>query len=55
MGNQVDYLTDDMGNEPLPICTHWLLPSADFHGEWENLIYDIKIKENVCSIDFEYY
>ena len=33
--------------EELPAPSHWVLPSAEFHGLWENLIYDSTIKENV--------
>jgi len=33
--------------EELPAASHWILPSAEFHGLWENLIYDSTIKENV--------
>jgi hypothetical protein len=28
--------------EDLPAASHWIIPSAEFHGLWENLI-----KENV--------
>ena len=33
--------------EELPAASHRILPSAEFHGLWENLIYDSTIKENV--------
>jgi len=33
--------------QELPAASHWLLPSAEIHGLWENLIYDSTIKENV--------
>lgn len=30
-----------------PVANHWLLPSSDFHGLWESLVYDSNVKENV--------
>ena len=33
--------------EELPAASHWMLPSAEFLGLWENLAYDSTIKENV--------
>jgi hypothetical protein len=33
--------------EELPAGSHWILPSAEFHGLWVNVIYDSTIKENV--------
>jgi hypothetical protein len=32
--------------EELPTASHWIIPSAEFHGLWENLIYDSTMKEN---------
>ena len=28
---------------------HWLLPSTQFHGLWESLIYDDNVKNNVST------
>lgn len=36
-------------NEEISISTHWILPSRGFQGIWENLHYDLNIKENVSS------
>jgi hypothetical protein len=33
--------------EDLPAASQWILPSAEFHGLWENLVYDSTIKESV--------
>ena len=38
-------LEDDGGD--LPAAKQWLLPSAQFHGLWESLIYDSSIKSSV--------
>jgi hypothetical protein len=45
-GQQTEVMEGD-GEEELPAASHWILPSAEFHGLWENLIYDSTIKENV--------
>ncbi|XP_026481423.1 pachytene checkpoint protein 2 homolog [Ctenocephalides felis] len=39
---------DDTGSE-LSTANHWVLPSVDFHGLWESLIYEIDIKENLLK------
>lgn len=31
----------------LPVASHWLLPTQEFHYMWENLYYDCDIKNNV--------
>ena len=31
-------------------ASHWLLPSTQFHGLWESLIYDDDIKNNVITV-----
>lgn len=33
--------------ENLAASSNWLLPSAEFQGLWENLIYDISVKTDV--------
>jgi len=44
-GQQTEVMEGD--EKELPAASHWILPSAEFHGLWENLIYDSTIKENV--------
>lgn len=39
--------TGESGEEEQPVASHWILPSSDFHGLWESLVYDCKVKENV--------
>lgn len=39
------------GNDQV-LSTSWILPSNDFHGLWENLIYDFNIKKKVCLYSF---
>ncbi|KAM4611178.1 pachytene checkpoint protein 2 homolog, partial [Discoglossus pictus] len=36
-------------NEDLVAANHWLLPSADFHGLWESLVYDSEVKSNLLD------
>ena len=45
LGQQTEVMEGD--GEYLPAVSHWILPSAEFNGLWENLIYDSIIKENV--------
>jgi hypothetical protein len=44
-GQQTEVMEGD--EEELPAAGHWIRPSAEFHGLWENLIYDSTFKENV--------
>jgi hypothetical protein len=47
-GQQTEVMDGGGGeDDELSAASHWILPSADFHGLWENLIYDSAIKENV--------
>jgi hypothetical protein len=47
-GQQTEVMDGGDGeDDELPAASHWILPSVDFHGLWENLIYDSTIKENV--------
>ncbi|CAN0278459.1 pachytene checkpoint protein 2 homolog [Lampetra fluviatilis] len=34
----------NQGDENLPAAHHWILPSTEFHGLWESLVYDSEIK-----------
>ncbi|KAG8240245.1 hypothetical protein J437_LFUL004705 [Ladona fulva] len=51
------YRLDNAGPQPevmdeeedITAANHWVLPSSDFHGLWESLIYDSGIKENLLS------
>ncbi|NXP36635.1 PCH2 protein, partial [Leiothrix lutea] len=36
-------------NEDITAAHHWVLPSAEFHGLWENLIYDSEVKSNLLD------
>lgn len=33
--------------EEMPAATHWLMPSSDFDGLWDSLIFDDNLKEQV--------
>jgi hypothetical protein len=47
-GGQTEVMQcNDGEDDEMSAASHWILPSADFHGLWENLIYDSTIKENV--------
>lgn len=47
-GQQTEVMEGNDGeDDEMSAASHWILPSADFHGLWENLIYDSAIKENV--------
>lgn len=34
-------------SDELPVASHWVLPTQEFHNMWENLYYDCDIKNNV--------
>ena len=36
-------------SDEMAAASHWILPSSEFHGMWESLIYESDIKENVKS------
>lgn len=46
-GAQRDALTDATTGEDLAACNVWALPSADFHGLWESLVFDDSLKEDM--------
>ncbi|XP_044736682.1 pachytene checkpoint protein 2 homolog [Chrysoperla carnea] len=46
-GPQEDVLQDS--DEVLTLSTNWILPSADLHCLWENLIYENEIKQNLLK------
>lgn len=39
----------DESEESVSSCSQWVLPSKDFDGLWENLIYDIDIKQSLIQ------
>ncbi|KAJ9588802.1 hypothetical protein L9F63_017913 [Diploptera punctata] len=49
-GQQPEMMDEGDGQEgDISAANHWILPSVDFHGLWESLIYDSTIKENLLS------
>ncbi|XP_068620364.1 pachytene checkpoint protein 2 homolog [Battus philenor] len=45
-GAETDTMTDNSSGEEMAVADVWALPAEEFHGLWENLIYDSKIKED---------
>lgn len=41
--------TIQQDGDEVQIANHWLLPSKDFHGLWESLIYDDNLKYDLLS------
>ncbi|XP_065180092.1 pachytene checkpoint protein 2 homolog [Sycon ciliatum] len=41
--------TIDDQEEEISAAGHWLLPSTEFQGLWENLIYDVNVKEKLLQ------
>ena len=39
----------DESEESVSSCQQWVLPAREFHGLWENLIYDIDVKKNLVQ------
>lgn len=37
------------GDDDIPAAQHWMLPSQDFHGLWESLVYDDQIKQQLMD------
>lgn len=42
--------SEELDGEDLAAANHWLLPSSDFHGIWESLVFDEDIKGQVKNI-----
>ena len=40
---------EELEGEDLPAANHWMLPSSEFVGLWDSLIYDISIKAQVST------
>ncbi|NP_001040375.1 AAA family ATPase [Bombyx mori] len=45
-GVETDTMTDASTGEEFAAADVWSLPAQDFHGLWENLVYDTKLKED---------
>ncbi|XP_013195994.1 pachytene checkpoint protein 2 homolog [Amyelois transitella] len=45
-GVETDTMTDNASGEELAAADVWSLPSEEFHGLWESLVYDSKLKED---------
>ncbi|CAH0589957.1 unnamed protein product [Chrysodeixis includens] len=45
-GAETDMMTDASTGEEFATADVWALPSQEFHGLWESLIYDTKLKED---------
>lgn len=45
-GAETDTMTDTSTGEEFAAADVWALPSQEFHGLWESLIYDSKLKED---------
>ena len=39
---------EEVDDDNLIAASHWLMPSSDFEGLWESLVYDEPIKMRVC-------
>jgi len=40
---------DSAAGDEIPACKQWILPSREFHGLWESLVYDEGIKHNLLD------
>ena len=43
---------EELDDENMIAASHWLLPSSDFHGMWDSLVYDEPIKMRVKTLVF---
>lgn len=52
--NQEEVANETMHKEgeEISAASHWILPSEEFFGLWENLFYDPGVKENVGQVLF---
>ncbi|XP_043216290.1 pachytene checkpoint protein 2 homolog [Amphibalanus amphitrite] len=46
-GPEVEEVEDEAGD--MPAATQWILPSRDFHGLWDSLIYETNIKQQLLN------
>ncbi|XP_046572427.1 pachytene checkpoint protein 2 homolog [Haliotis rubra] len=40
---------EEIDDEDLAAASHWLLPSADFHGVWDSLVFDEEVKAKLLN------
>lgn len=52
-GAEIETLEDDNSSEDVAASHHWILPNREFHGQWEHLIYEKGLKENVSTITID--
>ncbi|CAK1550292.1 unnamed protein product [Leptosia nina] len=45
-GCETDTMTDNASGEDIAATEVWALPADEFHGLWESLVYDSKLKED---------
>jgi hypothetical protein len=50
--DDIAFETIHKDGEEISAAAHWILPSEEFFGLWENLFYDLGVKENVNKIPF---
>lgn len=49
-GVQTECIQSGEGDgQEVSAAQHWVLPSRDFHGLWENLVYESNVKENLVQ------
>ncbi len=41
---------EELDDEDLAAANHWVLPSTEFHGLWDSLIFDSSIKSHVSFL-----
>ncbi|XP_045502026.1 pachytene checkpoint protein 2 homolog [Colias croceus] len=45
-GSETDTMMDTASGDEIAAADVWALPAEEFHGLWENLVYDSKLKED---------
>ncbi|GLV34484.1 pachytene checkpoint 2 [Carabus blaptoides fortunei] len=48
-GGQAEHLDEGSDENSITLFTSWPLPALEFHGLWENLIYDTTIKKDLLQ------
>ncbi|XP_023336092.1 pachytene checkpoint protein 2 homolog [Eurytemora carolleeae] len=46
-GPDTEEISCEDGGSSIPAASHWILPSKDFQGMWESLVYDSNIKNDL--------
>ena len=41
---------EELDDEDLAAANHWLLPSSDFAGLWNSLVFDSDVKSQVINL-----